>query len=97
MMPREEVIRLAKLAGMGTAFYSKGNEPLIEEIWGGPMQTALTIRFAELVAAAEREACYNALQKVMVTDHSLRTYKRCLDAIQKLGETKSDAAMEKVK
>ena len=32
------------------------------------------------------EECYNALQKVMVTDHSLRTYKRCLDAIHAMKE-----------
>jgi len=33
-----------------------------------------------------RDECYNALQKVMVTDHSLRTYKRCLDAIRAMKE-----------
>ena len=56
-MTREEVIRLAKEAGIGTAFYGKGYEPLIEQIWGGPMRTNELARFAELVAAAEREAC----------------------------------------
>ena len=50
-MERDEIIRLAKEAGMGTAFYSQDNEPLTEELWGGPMRTRELIRFAHLVAA----------------------------------------------
>ena len=50
-MDRDEIIRLAKEAGMGTAFYSQDNEPLTEELWGGPMRTNELERFAHLVAA----------------------------------------------
>ena len=37
----------------------------------------------DLGAQAEREACLAAVEGVMVTDHALNTWKRCVDAIKK--------------
>jgi len=56
-MTRDDIIQMAKEAGYGTAYYGADNEPLKEEVWGGPLETRKLVRFAALVAAAEREAC----------------------------------------
>lgn len=43
-------------------------------------------RFATIIEKRTIEKCAVALDKVMVTDHSLNTFKRCQAAIRKLGE-----------
>ena len=52
-MTRDDIIRMAHKAGFNMFHYSN-KEPLLCEAWGDEIHLE---RFAELVAAAEREAC----------------------------------------
>ena len=53
MIDRDDLIRMAHEAGFNMVHYSN-KEPLLCEAWGDQINLG---RFAELVAAAEREAC----------------------------------------
>jgi hypothetical protein len=61
-MNREEIIRMAREAQLGTSLIHKGGE---QRVWieGADWHDELE-RFAALVAAAEREACAEACEEV---------------------------------
>ena len=59
-MNRDDIIRMAREAGMGTERHADG-----DYVWGGPSQTEVMMRFAALVAAAEREACAKVCEHKM--------------------------------
>ena len=47
---------------------------------------------AEMSRTEEREACLATVQGVMVTDHGLNTWKRCVSAIEKRSNAKVSGA-----
>jgi len=57
---RDDIIRMAREAGMGTERHADG-----DYVWGGPSQTEVMMRFAALVAAAEREACAQIVEHIL--------------------------------
>jgi hypothetical protein len=77
-MNRDDIIRWAHLAGLGTALTHDGEQ----RVWieGADWHDELK-RFAALVAAAEREACAKACESLRGSSSSW-----CAEAIRARGE-----------
>ena len=78
-MTRDDVIRMAREAGLSNEIGAFGY-PYLPELE----------RFAELVAAAEREACAKVCEDIATETYGmtkLREYGECADAIRARGET----------
>jgi hypothetical protein len=63
-MNREDLVRMAREAGMGTERHADG-----DYVWGGPSQTEVMMRFAALVAAAERKRLLDAAECCRMREH----------------------------
>lgn len=73
---RDDIIRMAKEA----SFHCGPNEVYV----GGYNSTEDLERFANLVAAAEREACIKAIKDI--DDYQSPAYPECIEAIQTRGQ-----------
>lgn len=83
-MTREDIIRMAREAGFPVSKWDDG----VDEVMDGDnyhIQTDLIERFAELVAAAEREACAQVCEE-FEEDMGHGIPQRCANAIRARGE-----------
>jgi len=88
-MTREDIIRMAREAQLGTSLIHKGGE---QRVWieGADWHDELE-RFAALVAATEREACAKVCEEIPLPEEAaalthLPTIERCAFAIRARGE-----------
>ena len=84
-MTQDEIIRMAKEAGIGSALSHQGGE-LRVYIEGADWHDELK-RFAELVAAAEKEECAKVMDDMAAQDKHSNYYKVAAKAIRARGNT----------
>ena len=85
-MKREDIIKLTREAGLGTALTHDGGE---NRVWieGADWHDEL-VRFATLVAEHEREACAKVCEDESVLDYdSVQTSVNCAAAIRARSST----------
>ena len=84
-MNREDIIRMAREAQLGTSLIHKGGE---QRVWieGADWHDELE-RFAALVAAAEREACAKVTEDIDIVE-----FEHCMVLHQDAAKTLTNAA-----
>ena len=89
-MNRDDIIRMAREAGLGTSLTHDGGE---KRVWieGADWHAELS-RFAALVAAAEREACAKVCEEIREYADGFHVKDSAFDRMQNVAEGAEECA-----